>query len=757
MGIFSSEYEYYAFSQTQPLIEDEDKQDTLGTFVVSAARHDDEEIPSNIVAACAAGLPALAFQYFKYGESKYFWGLPESSFQQFNINEADIKRVLGYNITIERIFIPVANRTIEAIRWLTKQPWYDVNKITNTVPDTYLGVAGTVDPLGFTVYESDIHKTWLRIEFPVTWQGPPNPAAPKVWGKDIQAPDSLYIKSGLWVIYSNPSGSRPTGLDPNLHWPTRYSYVNNYPSADFPDKPLLGQASKFYPIAIFWRDRHTYHAIPEWNKTLNELMRKLNVDADEVFETFKTALDDSNADNLKLLDFFLGFLFNFRHAIVRPYTDPEAKYAFEMVKNLHLTRGFDRDVYEDYLKAVQDAQTDWENTKPPDDPDGGWGPAQDGPKRVNPPQQRMFVSEGNTPNVGGFNYLLSWSLTEKYTSLISHADAESKFIPFKHTPPQSIIPDFTHQPNWVKGITILSNGDTQFVSYLIVNVESQYMVNTPDGARFAKPEGGVWCPISYDLLKKLPFKDKDQILQNGMCSVVYTVIEEEIKWYSSTFWKGMFIILTVATLGILSVVGIAGVLGAMGMTATAGFSMVTLAGYILQFAVSFLVQMTVSLHIENPIVAAIVTSVLTMGIGGTGEAFTTNFNTAFSNLTNVLSFEATSIISLVSKVNTFRNAYIQMGEIDELEQMQEDMTMSEAEQQQALDDAYSGLSTNLINPHMELSKRLQTDGFESPSEFMNRTVKFNPGAELMEIPANFVEISLQLPKGANQLQDMRKR
>ena len=147
MGIFDSEYEYAAFSQTQPLIEDKDKRDTLGTFVVSAARHDDEDMTSNIIAATQAGLPSLANHYFKYGQNKYFWGLPESSFQQFNIDEAAIIRAIGSGTStgglpktpkIERLFIPVDAPTIEAIKWLHKQSWYSINKIRNNIPDSIL-------------------------------------------------------------------------------------------------------------------------------------------------------------------------------------------------------------------------------------------------------------------------------------------------------------------------------------------------------------------------------------------------------------------------------------------------------------------------------------------------------------------------------------------------------------------------------------------------------------------------------------------
>ena len=121
MGIFDSEYQYAAFSQTQPLIEDKDKRDTLGTFVVSAARHDDEDMVPNIIAATQAGLPGLANHYFKYGENKYYWGLPESSFTQFNISEEDIKRVLGSNTTIERLFIPIDSAKVAGDQYYREQ------------------------------------------------------------------------------------------------------------------------------------------------------------------------------------------------------------------------------------------------------------------------------------------------------------------------------------------------------------------------------------------------------------------------------------------------------------------------------------------------------------------------------------------------------------------------------------------------------------------------------------------------------------
>ena len=727
MGIFDSEYEYAAFSQTQPLIEDKDKRDTLGTFVVSAARHDDEDMVPNIIAATQAGLPGLANHYFKYGENKYYWGLPESSFKQFNVSEEDIKRVLGSNTTIERLFIPIDSAKVEAIKWLNRQSWYDVGKTENWIPDKYQGHAGTIDPLEFTAKrELLVNRSWLTIEAKITWHGPVDQFAPKFWTKRVEISNSTMFKTGLWAIYSRPSGSRPPTLGQEWHWPLRYSYVNYYPSAAFPESPISSTKSKFYPISVFWRDHHTYHSNSQWSKTLKGLLLKLNVQADDIFDSFEEALRTSGAKNVNLIDFFIGFFVRLDTTFNKPYTDTNVRYVFQLLKQLYQVRGFGRDVFEKYLQRVEDSQQDPDSTEQP-----------------RPPEYRMYVSEANSPGSGGFNFIFSWSLIEKYESTISHADAERKFIPFQ--------PGNRRYGSWVRGITLQSNNTKLYESYLLVNPESKYIVNTKDGARSAKPEGGIWCPVSYDLLKKLPFKDKERILQDGLCSVVYTVTKEEIKWYQSTFWKGMFIIITVATLGILSVVGIAGVLGAMGLTATAGFSMFTLAGYILQFAVGFLVQVTVNLNIDNPIIAGIVASLLTMGIGGihgTGGAFSNNFNTAFANLTNVLSFEATSVIGLVSKINNFRSAYIQMEQMDDLEQMQEDMTlMSETERQEALEAAYSGLSTNLIDPHMELNRRLNMDGFETPEEFHNRTVKFNPGAELMEIPSKFVDLSLELPRG----------
>ena len=758
MGIFDSEYQYAAFSQTQPLIEDKDKRDTLGTFVVSAARHDDEDMVPNIIAATQAGLPGLANHYFKYGENKYYWGLPESNFTQFNVSEDDIKRAItlgstggvGSNVvTLERVFIPIDSAKVEAIKWLNKQSWYDVGKKENWIPDRYQGHAGTIDPLEFTAKrEQLVNKHWLTIEAKITWHGPVDQYAPKFWTKRVEISNSTMFKTGLWAIYSRPSGSRPPTLGQEWHWPLRYSYVNYYPSAAFPESPISSTKSKFYPISVFWRDHLTYHSNDQWNKTLKGLLLKLNVQADDIFDSFVEALHNSGANNVNLIDFFIGFFVRLDTTFNKPYTDSNVRYVFELVKQLYQVRGFGRDVYEAYLKRVEEASGGSSSGGGTGTgPGTGLGPfTSTGSSFVRPPEYRMYVSEGNTPGVGGgFNFIFSWSLIEQYESTISHAHAESKFVQFQYAKPGS------RHGSWVRGITYLPNNTELYESYLLVNPESKYIVNTKDGARSAKPEGGIWCPVSHDLLKELPFKDKERILQDGLCSVVYTVTKEEIKWYQSTFWKGMFIIITVATLGILSVVGIAGVLGAMGLTATAGFSMFTLAGYILQFAVGFLVQFAVNLNIDNPIIAGIVASLLTMGIGGihgTGGAFSNNFNTAFANLTNVLSFEATSAIGLVSKINNFRSAYIQMEQMDDLEQMQEDMTlMSETERQEALEAAYSGLSTNLIDPHMELNRRLNMDGFETPEEFHNRTVKFNPGAELMEIPSKFVDLSLQLPRG----------
>ena len=235
MGIFSSEYEYYAFSQTQPLIGDDSKQDTLLTFVASALKHDEENLVGNIIAATRAGLPGTAYQYFNYGRNSYYWGLPESTYTSFELDTDSILDVIGHDKFIKETYLPIDGPFMAAIQYLNQQSWFSINLKEITLPLQIGGEYPTADPFSFSVTVSPNYKNWITISFDITW---PTPGANKPDVYNISVYDLANVQklsSAVWIIYglkSQQNEPEPPGWDTDYVWPPSYqkSPQRHYPA-----------------------------------------------------------------------------------------------------------------------------------------------------------------------------------------------------------------------------------------------------------------------------------------------------------------------------------------------------------------------------------------------------------------------------------------------------------------------------------------------------------------------------------------------
>lgn len=140
-----------------------------------------------------------------------------------------------------------------------------------------------------------------------------------------------------------------------------------------------------------------------------------------------------------------------------------------------------------------------------------------------------------------------------------------------------------------------------------------------------------------------------------------------------------------------------------------------------------------------------------MGAIGSGGASLVGFQSFFSDLwLSVGDFTFDSVVALISKVSqVYQAGRMILSEIngEDYTETGEDYTQSQKDKREEVEQAYIGNSSRRItDPHLELSRRLDTNMFETPDQYMARTMTVNPGAQALSVPANYVDMALQLPR-----------
>lgn len=760
MSIFSSDYEYYGFSTTQPLIPDDSKADTLSTFLLSALKHDEENIAGNLVAANAAGLPNLVRQYYRYGRDHYYWGLPTSNFKSIDVSLNAINDVLGEDFEAIWVKYSLSEQEYNLIQEILDLSWFDYDLIEAQVPVLPGGPTYYVNPLSFTYYHDNSGNytvLWKIVtkdysSGPAPYQDPSEwPQDDDYYSVDISVSGSYAVEQDyFWVIYVDAdelASDPPDGWDSNTHWPLRSDTFYRYHSTDFPENSVADTASPFLPIAVFTRGTENYWSIPEWSNTLHKLLKTLNIDATEFAEEFQSSLQANVPDGFVEHDLFVGFMINL-HKEASIGTGL-AEYKFEFIKALHLQSVTTRSSFDSYYTAYQQWEIDYQEWQ--DEVNDNIGGAVGIPPQLPPvPGNTVEVTEAGE---SGFYYQLQWTFIERYESTISHADAHSQFsdLDWGGSGMAPGLPLSFADVGWVDGFEYAPDGNRLYVSYYVNAASSLYKILTPDGFKSAKADDGVWCPINYSILKQLNFKNQEEVLQDGLCAILFVLVEEEIEWYQQSFWQGIILMATIAVVMYIGVVGYQGVLAALGLGAVEGSVALTISLWILKFAVGALVSVATSIvGIDSPVIQMLISTVVA---GGLDVGFENFFSNIWQNLAspvlNIFSGDIIKIFSSIMSLSSFKSSIEAQRDLDALEELQEETLLTEAERQERLEEAYTGLDRGISNPHLELSKRLKTEFYETPDEFYSRTMELNPGEKIMQIPANFVDLTMYLPMGIN--------
>jgi len=664
LGLFDSEYKYYAFGTTESIIEKEDYIDTMLSSVYSATKQPDEEIVPNLIASYVAGVPGMAHRYYKFAQNgKYYWGLPEGGFSYRKISDSTILQALqnktGLNdVALEKVHYDLNGAYQAALDYLLNSAWYDLNNTAISVWPTvkaidyietiepgepgnedgeepleiihYYYYDSTISALDFSVIAEKVNGEFtgaIRIVFRRNWEGEPNPgidyfngyhsSGDYVWHNiffiieldNAFSPETGIFNSGtaydpsvgIWVVYDRASEGYST------------NYQTTLTNAEITEVgESTSQRTTFYPISVIYSDNISYEANSVWENSLRKLLNILNIKLDTIREEFDKAVAESNANDLYLLDFYIFFGAQITPdyiggSLVIDSESPLKVYIFEFYKLLYQNNTLNRSDYAAWESEYAAYLWDRESIPTSDDDDRSfdYDHLNVAPKV---PQQSFVVKEAGD---NGFKFRFSWSYIERYESSISTTDALSNF-----NPPTLSTGD-NHFYYSIEGEEIQENGDTLYVVFVIVNGESSYLINTPDGEKVVQG-ADVKCPISYEVIKKMPFRDAEYVLQEGLSTAVLTVIEEEIQWYQQSFWKGIFVIITFAIVIVSFQIQIAGLVAALGITGIAA----TTVSFTVKFALSMIASVSASLAFEDPIITFVVS--LAMGValsGGTLQTF----------------------------------------------------------------------------------------------------------------------------------------
>jgi hypothetical protein len=525
---------------------------------------------------------------------------------------------------------------------------------------------------------------------------------------------------------------------------------------------LIPSLVLFLPIAHYVVDNSDYTSNPEWNRTLDLLMYRLYMNHDKIYDSYKEAIAQTDISNVTTIDFFIGFFAPISPATIitangvvynldKEENKRAAPYALEFIGELYNIQAYNRADYRDYLELKNEAANVDAAFLDPDAITPGvitpFASGFGGSGEIRPPLN--IINIYGTRIYGDnstFGFSFRWSFIERYTSKISIEDAALKCQKLEDADDDAL----THR--FIVGEEKDFDGDITYVAYYLVNAESQFSINTPDRNKPIKTSG-LHVPVSYEILTKLSYREQEWILQDSLYSVVVTVVEEEIKWFQQSFWKGVFIIVAIALVAFTlagGLYGLSSLVGAAGATAAGGLGY-TLGSFVTKILISNVVLVAASIGFESEMLGKILSAVTMMvgGFPGGIEGFmaqSTNTIGAMLSEPNAIDF-----LQVGSKVLSTGYNFYSGQQKETLEYNQEPADEAEAEENSSL-----GMDYSSIDATVSIARDLFMAPTETYEQFAERTLSTNPGQVAIERVANFVDIALTLPRTPAELPYYRK-
>ena len=789
MGLFSSSYKYYAFAGTSPLFDDNSRPNTILQLILNGIIGGDASPPESILIGLNTNLYARAKSMYKYAAKPdgYIFGFPTTNQSQYNITttmlrpyiEADHGGPIDFRTMHWGTFDNIDRRNF----WLEK-----------AISDNYLNtvyfpwIAGIGDPLdtnwspvdttveipienptpGGSYWESnneylaDIVGTTYHVRFPYNT---PTEYWNVAQGFDLGA----YDDGNTWIQVRFRSQG---GGDEYLYWHYRIG-SNDIPALEAEITAGLLEMS-YLPIAILMHDRVWFDEAgdPEWEETLDRLMRDIALDPYDIKEQYLDSITnpdpdtppDSIPDIEDIWDFFIRFgvplkttfrggreyLFYFydwlrTRSTWTTFADYKAfidggQFGDQPASTLSEEEGVE---YTGYI-----ARYAWSYIERVDNLGAFTPPGWAEPLRPGRTWSKTYelgdadYNEGLDWVHGVGNYSVAASQPdgqEHAYTLVVHDNRDDT-----HSIILMMGPSMEYQINTSEDPVGVGDGGYVDYRYRFVDVELFPEDPEEDDREFR------W-PIHIGTLREVSTMQREPALADALSATVFLVQRVKVKWYQKGFFKWLIIIIVIIIVVLAWQYHLLPSIAAAAGAATGATALGLWALYVvLTFAIGFLVSFAGGL-IGGRLGQLFVIVAMFMAMGGSFSNINpfSKISSAWTNLTTAPSFgSAVQFIQAVyPALNVGQKIYVEY-ELHKLQDEMRDFVKTAKEKYEELQDAWDSLqeTPDWLDP-LQLARTFSTAGlYEDPETFYYRTLHANPGTLGYDLIQNFTDMAVMLPK-----------
>ena len=251
---------------------------------------------------------------------------------------------------------------------------------------------------------------------------------------------------------------------------------------------------------------------------------------------------------------------------------------------------------------------------------------------------------------------------------------------------------------------------------------------------------GFIIPLCVNIAESLDIITRTQMTYDCMFIVINSYHEQKVKWYQSSLFKLVLVIITVILIVYGGIAFVNGLNAAMAAAAEAGTSVAWAAAAYIATQVAISVALTYGISVIARYVSPglmFIAAALMMAYG-----LTSNYMSGNSSVKG-LPFAA-ELMAAVPAVTKGTNMALQRS----LEKSMEEMENLTATYEQTMDELKEKMDKLNTNPNISIEDMISTTAmnlFETTQQFFGRTLQMNPGVTTLDSIQNYVDYALTLP------------
>lgn len=621
--------------------------------------------------------------FYKFGKNHYVYGLPEGFKTYTEINLNSIKQVLDRIFAVSTLVTSASVSFANYIYfgYVHLQVTFLYNPATGLINKPPLAY-----PLGTKIKVLEIRMGDGNYEIDVEIEKlpllPGDPVPPKEYttynGSYTYDPNKTY----LHVKYQLPSDQAEGTY--------RYWYYDVL-SETYPEiNKILQDAytSPFYPLVPIRQNK--VNVVNTSNKdNITKMLNKLGIDLESVTDSIMNTSDGNDPD--KIDECFIGLFAN-----LNTTCNATKRYLWEFFAEQANKQKVTKNIYDTWYSNKSGTDT---------------------------PQEALTIEEHD------FNIRLLWN----YVDVVNKAGNIGKVgttSMSRTIAPRFILNDFDFEesklvltkqitPTTVSEITV--HGLEHIVDVYEGSLYSTTLADLDDEDR----KYGFFIPLDRNIIKRVPFIERSELMQDCLTLVVYAVQITYVKWYQRGFFK---FLITIA------MVVIAIYTGQYEMLFTEGLTWATAVAIATSIVVNIIIMEGLQLIVG--MIGGELGAILAVAVAI--YAFTSP-NPSLFGITDpkLLLSASTMTIEASNRViaDDFNKLMADFG----------DLTKSITEKQKEIEEAYSLLGSKEIDYFSLRKGGFYFNPRESAEDFFQRTVhNKNPGAMAYELISSFYENALKL-------------